>query len=204
MATRKLTLTIPDSLAARLDAYPGNLKLSAFLQEKLTEFLDAEDAKTMELMREQQALDNKALDMVMAGQHVRALEEGRKAGESWAESLKTDQLMAAHSRAVLVPYPLELGRADLLPKSLLKDDRRLKSYVETMLGAEVMNAFISSPEPVFMLPSGKRDEALVWVYGWNTGLDDARRERRELEMMTEGPSVTASPTKQSRRKRPTK
>ena len=204
MATKKLTLTIPEGLAARLDAYPGQLKLSAFLQEKLTEFLDAEDAKTMELMRQQQALDEKALNLVMAGQYAAAYEAGRLAGVSWAESLKGERLSAAHTQSLLKPYPLELGWTDLLPRSLLTDDPRINHYVTAMLGREVMNAFLSSPKPVFLLPSGKKDEALVWVYGWNTGLDEAHREQQELIGMAGGPQGLDSPAKPGRRKRPLK
>ena len=202
MATRKLTLTIPESLAERLDAYPGRLKLSAFLQEKLTEFLDAEEAKAVAVMREQQSLDEKVLVMVMHGHHASAYERGKSEGAAWAKSLNRDQLMDEHARTALNPYPLELGRPDLLPQSLLRDDPRFKAYAETMLGPDVLNSFLSAREPVFMLPSGKRDEALAWISGWNDGLGDVHREQLEFDWMTGGPPEEApSKPKRGRRKR---
>ena len=191
MATRKLTLTIPESLAARLDAYPGNLKLSAFLQEKLTEFLDAEDAKVTAALKEQQILDIRAVQLSAGGQYAAAHKAGYQAGRSWARTLLPAQLVEAYTKTSLHPYPLELGRSELPPKSLLTDDPRIEQYVPAMLGREIMDAFISSPEPVFMLSADRKDEALIWVYGWNDALDDVYREHRESEKITGGRSKPA-------------
>jgi hypothetical protein len=194
MATRKLTLTIPNSLAARLDAYPGNLKLSAFLQEKLIEFLDAEEVKTTAALKEQQILDIKAIGLRVRGEYAAAYERGCQAGRVWAEGLSDEQLAKAHASTSLYPYPPELGRNDLLPKSLLADDPRLAAYIQAMLGDEVMNNLAATPEPVFMLPGTRKEEALTWVYGWNTGLDEVCYEKRT--------SASVSKSQRGRRKRP--
>jgi len=204
MATRKLTLTIPDTLAARLDAYPGNLKLSAFMQEKLTEFLDAEDAKTTALLKEQQILDIRAVRLAMNGEYATARKAGHKAALAWAKTLLPGQLVEAYTKTSLHPYPLELGRPELLPKSLLTDDPRIELYVPTMLGREIMNAFKSSPEPVFMLSADRKDETLIWVYGWNEAVSDAYQEQRESENDLGGRSKPASKQKHGPRKRPPK
>ena len=90
MGTRKVTLTIPESLAARLDAYPGRLKLSAFLQEKLAAFLDSEEAKAVALMNERQSLSNRVHEMVMNGEHGSAYTGGRNHGKSWSVSLSAE------------------------------------------------------------------------------------------------------------------
>ena len=204
MATRKLTLTIPDSLAARLDAYPGNLKRSAFLQEKLTEFLDAEDAKSTALLKEQQVLDIRAVRLAMNGEYASARKAGYKAGLVWAKTLLPGQLVEAYTKVSLHPYPRELGWPELPPKSLLTDDPRIEQYVPAMLGREIMNAFKSSPEPVFMLSADRKDEALIWVYGWNDALDDIYREQRESENDLGGRSKPAPKQKHGPRKRPPK
>jgi hypothetical protein len=202
MATRQLTLTIPDSLAVRLDAYPGNLKLSAFFQEKLTEFLDAEDAKTTAALKEQQILDIKAVGLLVKGEHAAAYEGGRQAGRAWAWEQTDEQLVKAHAAASLYPFPPELGRNDLLPKSLLANDPRLKAYIPAMLGAEVMKNLAATPEPVFMLPSARKDEALIWVYGWNTGLDEVFDEKRESEGLADARPKSVPKSKRGGPKRP--
>ena len=120
MGIRKVTLTIPESLAARLAAYPGRLKLSAFLQEKLAAFLDAEESKIVALMNERQSLSNRVHEMVMNGEHGSSYIAGRNKGQSWAGPLSAEEMIAARTRLSLNPYPLELSRLELLPKSLLK------------------------------------------------------------------------------------
>ncbi len=202
MATRKLTLTIPGSLAARLDAYPGNLKLSAFLQEKLGEFLDAEEAKVTAALKEQQILDIKAVGLRARGEYLAAYQSGCQAGRAWAEGLPDEQLAKTQAAAALYPYPPELGRQDLLPKSLLADDPRLAAYVKVMLGAEVMGKLALTPEPVFMLPSTRKDEALIWVYGWNTGLDEVGDEKRTSEGPANRRSKSVPKSQRGGRKRP--
>jgi hypothetical protein len=179
MSTRKYTLTIPESLAARLDAWPGHLKLSAFLQEKLTEFLDAEEAKAVTLMNEQQSLSNRVHEMVMYGKHGSAYVAGRHQGQNWAGPMSIEDVIETRRSQLQHPYPLELGRPDLLPKSLLADDPRLKAYAEILLGPEFTQAITAGPEPVFMLPAEKKDEALAWISGWNDGVDDAYRDKAD-------------------------
>ena len=194
MSTRKVTLTIPESLAARLDAYTGRLKLSAFLQEKLTEFLDAEEAKAVDLMNEQQSLSNRVLEMVMNGEHGAAYVGGRNNGRSWAGSMSAEEMIATRTKLSLNPFPLEFGRPDLLSKSLLESDPRLKSYTETLLGPELTLALRAGSEPVFMLSADKKKEALAWISGWNDGVEDVYR-----DMCDDGSASTTLRTRRQRR-----
>jgi hypothetical protein len=201
MSTRKVTLTIPESLAARLDAYPGHLKLSAFLQEKLTEFLDAEEAKAVDLMNERQSLSNRVLEMVMNGEHGAAYVGGRNNGRSWAGSMSTGEMIDTRTRLSLNPYPLELGRPDLLPKSLLESDPRLKSYAETLLGPELTLSLKAGLEPVFMLSADKKEEALAWISGWNDGVEDVYRNMCDDGSMT---ALASTKSRTRRQRRPNK
>jgi hypothetical protein len=201
MSTRKVTLTIPESLAVRLDAYPGRLKLSAFLQEKLTAFLDAEEAKAVDLMNEQQFLSNRVLEMVMNGKHGAAYVSGRNKGRSWAGPMSAEEMIATRTGLSLNPFPLELGRPDLLPKSLLESDPRLKVYAETMLGPELTLALRAGPESVFMLSLDKKDEALAWISGWNDGVEDVYRDMCDEGLIM---ALASAKPRTRRQRRPSK
>ena len=204
MSTRKVTLTIPESLAERLDAYPGRLKLSTFLQEKLTEFLDAEEAKAVALLNERQSLSNRVHEMVMHGQHGAAYVAGRHKGAAWAAPKGAEEVKEAHTSLLLNPYPLELGRPDLLPKSLLEDDPRLKVYAETLLEPELTQGLTAGPGSLFMLPPDKKDEALAWLLGWSNGVYDVYSEIADYGWMTGRDDALSPATRRQRRSTSTK
>jgi hypothetical protein len=139
--------------------------------------------------------------MLTRGEYASAYTDGRNQGRTWAGPMSVEKMIAVHAGLSLNPYPLELGRPDPPPKSLLEDDPRLKAYAETILGPELAKALTSGPGAVFMLSPDKKDEALVWLSGWNDGVDDARREMADygwLAMADEKPpSSTTRPKRRA-------